>query len=415
MNKIDALKKLRMNDELRYVDSDQIEQLGRSILDCLVCWSNNEIFSKNGAELSIDIPLGLPNAGVTYLSDDPLRPHMIVRQSMIIETYRDAAIFPLFCGKFVTRSDALSDLHQIPTWKGKSFLFSTGIPEVTDDLVGAKLRNFCAETVALLQKNRNSDVDANEVRCGLVMFEVMLVWIFFHELGHVLQRHYKLKPSMSGKDSVEAFLECTGHLALDSCADAEGNASPSTDLAAQARELMADAEAIDLTVKYFLATGRFKLPSIYLIFCAVSCLYQRFYEHYDENLCITNQNHPHPAVRGDVSESFLGNIACNLLVTTGQLADRSSAVRLVAYLITRSSFFTGYFRAHRIEQRDDTSELPSYIQLQTQEYATSMHAYHDVLMPHIEAQISEVSRWHLLPGHALDEWLEMLRVHQRSR
>jgi len=36
-------------------------------------------------------------------------------------------------------------------------------------------------------------------------------------------------------------------------------------------------------------------------------------------------------------------------------------------------------------------------------------------MPYIESQMAQVRQWHLLPGNRMDEWLEMLRAHQRGR
>jgi len=142
MNELDAVKQLRLQEELRYVDADQVERWSRLVLDGLVRWSNFNIFSALGGELSIDLPLGPPNAGVGYVSYEPLRPKMMIRQTMVTDIYRDAFTFPLICRLIVSETNTLEELHGNRLFDGKPFLFSVGVPELDVEFVLAPLRPY---------------------------------------------------------------------------------------------------------------------------------------------------------------------------------------------------------------------------------------------------------------------------------
>lgn len=108
MNKIDQLKQLRLQEEARLLETDLVEEFARPILDGLVRWSNKNIFQDRGGELSLEIPLGAPNAGVTYKSIEPLKPVMMIYLSMITDIYRDAFAFPLICRRLVAETSTLT-------------------------------------------------------------------------------------------------------------------------------------------------------------------------------------------------------------------------------------------------------------------------------------------------------------------
>jgi len=408
MNEVDAVKQLRLLDERKYVDEYQVEQWSRLVLDGLVSWSNRNIFSSLGGELAIELPVGAPNAGVYYDSLEPLRPKMMIRQSMLTDIYRDAFTFPLICRRIISDTNTVEHLHSNPLFNGKPFLFSTGAPELDVTLVHAGLRPWCEAMVRVHQEKKDNVIQCNDLHCRFVMFELMLVWTFFHELGHVVQRHIRLRDNPHQTDGVDTYFELDELLPAEEMADSENAKPASQDLRAQARELMADAEALDLTLKYLLANGRLKFPMVYLLICSVSCMLQRFYQNYSDNLNITHHRHPHPVIRDELSQSFLTNSIHDVLVASNQFPDHHAAAIPVAYLSVRASLFTGLFRSHRVERRDDPSKLPSYMRLQTE--VTDVHGYLEALMPHIEEQVNEVLQSHLLSDNRLNDWLQLLRA-----
>jgi len=260
------------------------------------------------------------------------------------------------------------------------------------------------------QEQNDSVLEPNDLHCRFVMFELMLVWTFFHELGHDVQRHFRLWADPHRANGADAFLEFDEGRRGDDLAERENSQPAAPDLRGQARELMADAEALDLTLKYLLATGRLKFPRVYLLLCSISCMLQRFYLNYSDDLTITPHRHPHPAVREEVSQSFVTNSILDFLAATKQTSGRDAAAIVVTYMSVRASLFTGLFRSHRVERRDDPSRIPSYMRLQTEAHASDMNRYIDALMPHIEEQMSEVLQGHLLPDNRLNDWLQLLRA-----
>ncbi|WP_371765527.1 hypothetical protein [Massilia sp.] len=415
MNKIDQLKQLRLEEESRLIDAEFVEQCARVVLTDLVSWSNRHVFSKLGGELSIEIPLGAPNAGVKYASIDPPKPVVVIYLSMITDIYRDALTFPSISQRLVGETDTLTALHEEPPWNKLPFAFPSSVPELQPGLVHGDLSPACEMLAARHEERKQSKLDANDVRCRFIMFELMLAWTFFHELGHVLQRHYRLRTTAANQDHADVFLEWPESDETEDSADTGTTEPVQGDLPAQARELMADAEAMDLTLKYMHASGRLCFATLYLLYCSVSCMYQRFYQKYEENLNITKHRHPHPALREQVSEAFLSWSMSDYLVARKLVPDREHAALVVTYITVRANLFVGLFRATRIEARDESSGLPSYMRLQTEAHRADMLRYQDTLMPYIESQMAQVQQWHLLASNRMDEWLEMLKAHQRGR
>lgn len=415
MNKLDELKLLRLQEELKYVNAELVEQFARVILDGLVKWSNTHIFSELGGELTIEIPLGPPNAGVGYKSLEPLRPHMVINLAMITDIYRDALTFPTVCKRLVDETATLDTFHEVPAWQGFPFAFETAMPILRAGHVHGDLSAFCEVMAEQNELRPESIFDTNDVRCRFVMFELMLVWTFFHELGHVAQQHYRFRNKTVYLDAAEMFLEFPGETASTDHANAGSIGDALPDLPAQARELMADGEAIDLTMKYIQLTGRFCFPLVYLLYCSVGCMFQRFYQNYSEDLNIVGRRHPHPALREEVSESFLSHTIRAHLVASKQVPNDETGVMTVLYASVRANLLTGLFRAHRIEQRDEGDGLPSYMRLLTEKHRSGMLSYQNTLMPYIESQMEEIRQWHLLPENRMEEWLEMLRLQQSQR
>lgn len=58
------LKKLRLQHESQFINQEFIESLSKSLLDDLLEWANEGIFRPLNGELTVDIPLGVPNARI---------------------------------------------------------------------------------------------------------------------------------------------------------------------------------------------------------------------------------------------------------------------------------------------------------------------------------------------------------------
>jgi hypothetical protein len=281
VNEIDPVKQLKLQEELRYIETEEVERWSRLVLDDLVGWSNHHIFSPRGGALTLDIPLGPPNAGVKYISLEPLRPEVMIRSSMVTDIYRDAFSFPLICRRFVTDTENLQYLHQNPAFSEQTFLFSAGVPTLDINSVLTPLRPYCTAMIKAHQAKIENRLESNDLHCRFVMFELMLVWTFFHELGHVVQQHYFLHSPSNSADRVDLFSEFDEEIRDREMVEREGPEPSMSDLRGQARELMADAEALDLALKYLLASGRLNFAMVYLLLCSISCMYQRFFANYD--------------------------------------------------------------------------------------------------------------------------------------
>lgn len=81
MNQTDELKRLRLQEEKKYINTDFIEDFARRLIRELVGWANVEIFAQQGGELTFDITLGPPKAGVDVNPNQPFHPRMDFRSN----------------------------------------------------------------------------------------------------------------------------------------------------------------------------------------------------------------------------------------------------------------------------------------------------------------------------------------------
>jgi hypothetical protein len=95
--------------------------------------------------------------------------------------------------------------------------------------------------------------------------------------------------------------------------------------------------------------------------------------------------------------------------------DRNFTASAVTYLSVRASLFTGLFRSHRIELREDFSVMPSYMRLQTKTHSLDFKSYLEALLPRLEEQMPTVLENHLLSDHRLDEWFQFLKARTAAR
>lgn len=413
MNEIDRLKELRLEEEKTHINDEFVEELAQQLIDKLVEWSNNTIFEPHGGKLSFAMTLGKPNAGVSVHPSRPFHPQMEFRTSLISDLYADAFTFPLVCRRIETETETLSAVHQMEMFQHCRVRFSESVPPLNASNVTALFRPACETLVGLLQ---GQGVDGpplrpDDVRCRFIMFELMLVWTFFHELGHVVQRHYLLRSQGIANVHDESLWELEEEpTSANTMMASQNPGGPApTDLSAQARELLADADATDLTLKYLVMQGRLNFGVWYLLLCSMGCMFQRFYSGYQDNLSLTPGRHPHPLVRDEAAQLLGNNWVTDYLVASKNIKSREEARIPLAYLSSRACLMTGLFRSHRVEKREGPEQLPSYMALSLHG-GDQVRAYLKALLPEIERQMPIIVKEHLVELHSLEYWLQQIRA-----
>ncbi len=392
MNEFDEVKLLRLQEELRYMDQSFIEQISTTLLNELADWTNIQIFTPKGGEVKLEIPaFGAPNARAITPLERPLHPTIEIRLSMLIDIYRDALTFPLIAKRLEEETETIKNINNSDErFREQYFTFESGIPPIPRQHIDGPLAEYCEAMAHAVEEKKDPRIGRNEVYCRFLMFEFMLTWTYFHELSHILQRHYLLKFEKCGEDEKSAHIE-----------EIYNQDKKSPDLPGQALELLADLEAIDLTLKYLERTKRITYTSFYLLLCSVGCMFQRFYKNYDENLNFTNGQHPHPAIRDEEASMFCLKWIKHHLVTKNHDADPQELILPLIYSSVRSSLITGLFRAHRIEKHDG-SQLPSYLRLFTEEHQHQKGEYRKELHSAMRAHSKNIREFHLLSQASFD-------------
>lgn len=385
MNEIDELKTLGIQGEIRFMDHGLIELISDLVICDLVDWTNKAVFFPADGKISVATPaVGSPNARAITPLDTPLHPTIEIRLSMLIEIYRDAFTFPLISRRIADETDSIQLLNESDErFRGKSFIFSSGIPSIDHRLICTSLQPHALAMATLVEEKNDHRMGKNEVYFRFLMFELMLVWTYFHELSHILQQHYLLNSSK--------IAAMTGFAEIDEMND---DAKDAPAIEAQAREILADAEGIDLTLQYLGRSDRISHVTMYVLLCSMGCMFQRFYNQYSENLDVPDGKHPHPAIRDDLSHDFCIRWTVNHLTFGGDAAELYQVALPLIYCSTRSSLVTGLFRSHRVERRNDT-QLPSYMKLSSEEHLANRKAYLSVLRASIDQQSTFILKNHL--------------------
>ncbi len=412
VSRFDELKKLRLEQESQYINQDFVEGLAVSLLTSLVARANLEIYGPRGGELSLSLEYGPPNAGVAVSAAAPFKPRIAFRRSLIWDIYADALVFPLVCRRIAQETDALKQLHEDEHFRVCRTRFDDAVPVLGESDVCEIFRPACEALIHDIEASRQDEKPPlpHEVRCRFVLFELMLAWTFFHELGHAIQGHYLMHGQSTAVGAEWVHFEMEEPPAEGGAAAAVESSVSSTapDLASQARELMADAEATSLTLNYLGFQGRVRASTGYLLTCAIGCLLQRFYLNYPESLEISPGRHPHPAVRDESTQLLSSHWTTDFLVVRKQCPTREEAVMSLAYLNVRALMMTGIFRSHRIENLDDSRGLPSYMQLM-RDGKQGLIAYFQALMPHLEHQVPKAVANHLVEVNWLEYWFERVK------
>ncbi|SUD85676.1 Uncharacterised protein [Stutzerimonas stutzeri] len=316
---------------------------------------------------------------------------------MLIEIYRDAFTFPLISKRIETETTTIKNFHEADDrFLGKVFTFDSGIPIISDRHISGPLKIYSLAMADLIEKKEDPRIGKNEVYCRFFMFELMLVWTFFHELSHILQRHYMLN-----------FIKCSDDLNSVAIEEINDHNKNNPDINAQAREILADVEGLDLTLKYLGRTDRITYVSMYLLLCSIGCMFQRFYRCYNEDLNLADGQHPHPVIRDEASNTFCIKWIGDHLVSSGFATELKDIALPLIYSSVRASIFTGLFRAHRIEEFNGAG-LPSYMTLQSEAHQIQRNDYLEKLRSAIDEQSPHIKKLHLLSEDSFESILSHL-------
>lgn len=397
MNEIDPRKEWRLQQETDMLYMPFVESAGDTLLKFLQERSNKEIFEKKGGKLTVSIPTdGSPNARATTPLNKPFEPTIEIRLSMLLEIYKDALAFPLISGLIQKEHQVLKQLNE-EQFKGASFTFSDAVPEIAEHLITGPLTTHCTAMANYAVEHGDERIGKNDVYCRFLMFEIMMAWTFFHELSHILQQHHAVRAHLGKPDAPSDHIdEMVG-----------GNPSDAS-LLGQAREILADAEGVHLTLAYLTRGKRLNYATTYLLLCAVSCMFQRFYNHHEASLEVTSGQHPHPVIRDEFAHAAAMNWVTSYLLKTKTVSTHAEAAFSLAYYSTRASLFTGLYRANRIEKFDGT-KLPSFMALASEEHHAQKRIYMGKLGMHIKEQAAIINELHLNPTGALELLLTCVR------
>lgn len=366
-------------EENKFMSVFWIKDMAQTIISDLVKWSNDEIFSKLGGAVDCVFPISEEvNARAFIDPDDPYNPRIEIYMGMVREIYRDSFVFPLMADKIANSSDYTDHLKE--KFSNTESFFDGGVPSIPESQHTDIYKSIKAK---IRKEGIHHEIPENALACRFLMFELMLTWVFFHELSHLIQRHYLLRSRPVTAEALEAEsyeitkVECVG----EECVEF------------QAREVLADVEGGELTVRYLLRKNMFHFPSIYLLLCAQYCMFNRFYMGYESNLDFVSAKHPHPVVRNELSSTFLTQYFAFLMTKKQDAINRDETVRAIAYLDVKSSLMSGVYWGIRYEKMDGS--IPTFMRLSIGEHEVERNEYCSVLRRSMFEQLEVIKEKHM--------------------
>ncbi|CUZ51917.1 hypothetical protein ACU9SG_003940 [Serratia marcescens] len=340
-----------MNDtdllEANAISFEILESMADAICSKLCKIVNEKLVGTDLKEVSYEIILNdSSNAGVYYdLSK------IVITTGMVRSIYQDALNFPLYSIR-VSKDFNIEELVN-KVYYGNEFIFDGGIPEIPDCQL-TEFSNFYKNTWIEAGANKTQEIPAkysfdypNALSCRFLMFELMMVWVFYHEFAHYTQKHNLLQKG------AKTHFESSAFDILDSALIDEKYLS-------QAREVLADTDAMLNTLRYLLSeTKRIHPGSLYLLVSVQACMFIRFYKNKNSNY--TNDisvgyTHPHPAVRNTFLqlifiEAMMWDVRKNMSISEEK---KESFLVGFKYIAGRANLFSvAYYTARYSIEEDD--------------------------------------------------------------
>lgn len=395
----EKIKSIR--EENANLSLDYIEEIATPILTKLTEWANSTVYSKYNGRITLEIRLQeSAEAWAITRPSDPMNPTIRMHVGMLREIYRDAFVFPLISHIIAEESSTIINFNKIH--KNLRYTFKSGVPTIP---VSQQTELFKL-LKPLYDKNRHKKLTDDMLASRFLMFELMTVWLFCHELGHLIQRHYLLQV-IDGDEDISSISEAQDDLALHS-KDTDENFF----LKSQAREILADLEGVGLAVTYMIEKKLLSMPSIYMLLCAQEIMFQRFAVIYPDNFDIPDLKHPNPIIRSEFVQAYSVHFILDALVQRGRMATKGAGVDGMLYLSQRSSLMAGLFWANRYEVFDENNR-PKFLRLSDKEHQESKLKYLKTMAHWIDEQISHIRPNHLMEENFL-EYFQGLKLFKHS-
>lgn len=361
---------------------DWLELTAKMCFSNLSAWANDAIFNKYGGGLTYELTLDeRVNARVISYPAYPYKATIEVTYGMLRAIYKECLAYPAYCKKLEKDGWGFNVFDD--QFKGAELLFKGGIPP---KIIKS---NFVAECLNLMEVENNvleeSKFSIDDYICRFTMYECMLSWVFFHELSHHVQGHYKFKRNNASGIHKE-FLEV-------------GDEITSNEIDSQAREILADMEGLYLTFRMMLKNDVFMPQNVYCLLYAQSSLFNLFYyinPSAYENLTNFDVSHPHPKVRNRYLHLLFITIMSWDLQNPEYTSLRESFIRGFDYYTVKSSFLAGMIWSIRHQDDYDPSVTPDFLLLDSPDESELSNDYYEALIRSARSHINEIENQHLI-------------------
>lgn len=183
--------------------------------------------------------------------------------------------------------------------------------------------------------------------CVQNMFLGSLTWVYFHELGHLMQEHGRVRDNGSSVSATSTIQELDAHSA-QILTGRQASISHATELAADSE---ATTQCLFASARHFLkgplvgeADGaEVFIGSVYLLTCSLACIFYRFNAGSSPNVVtpITG-SHPSPIYRLEHSVPQIYELTQLLLKAFDFDGDRRHLVSMTKQAADLGSFFRNY-------------------------------------------------------------------------
>jgi hypothetical protein len=378
---------MQPQSDYSYIDHELVERAAESVISRLASWANTSIFGPRQGMLEYQFPLlGTPNACISGDRARPWSRTIFISFELLLRMYRDAFVYPIIAQRIASETDMISTINAVFDEAGiGNVAFSAGIPALPCESLIGPISQYASAIADGVESQGDSRVTRNDINFRFLMFELMLTWTFFHELSHHLQQHYLLEGSdHSIQDGVIIQKEISRGDAVDHALHRQG------------REILADAEGLNLTIRLLKQSGRFQFSTMYTLLCSVGCMFQCFFEGCSSTSLRSIGSHPHPVIRDDFIGKCWIKLVSSCLVLDQVLSSESEAAVQLTYMSLRASTITALIRSHRASEQFDTP-LPSFMHLQSEHNQEEFDTCISEIKSEIEREASVIKSLHLYP------------------
>ncbi|TWR89834.1 hypothetical protein FJD38_09915 [Pseudomonas saxonica] len=195
--------------------------------------------------------------------------------------------------------------------------------------------------------------------CIQNMFLGSLTWVYFHELGHLMQEHGRVRNNGSSASATTTIQELDAH-AAQILTGRQASISHATELAADSEAIT---QCLIASARHFLKGplvdegdgAEVFIGSVYLLTCSLACIFYRFNAGSSPHVVtpITG-SHPSPIYRLELSAPHIYELTELLLKASEFDGERRRLVSMTKQAADLGSFFWNYSKA---TGKDETIHL----------------------------------------------------------